>query len=97
VAAALLSALDNTAFPSETVIFGEMALSGEIRPVNQMELRLKEAAKLGFTKAVIPARRQKKAANINEGMDIQTIIHVRELLRKQSGRLKTTAQAVANE
>jgi DNA repair protein RadA/Sms len=38
-----------------TVLIGEVGLGGQIRPVSQMELRLKEAAKLGFKRAVIPA------------------------------------------
>ncbi|HBD34959.1 MAG TPA: DNA repair protein RadA, partial [Cupriavidus sp.] len=37
-----------------TVVFGEIGLSGEVRPVAQSAARLKEAAKLGFTMAVIP-------------------------------------------
>jgi DNA repair protein RadA/Sms len=40
------------------VVFGEIGLSGEVRPVGQMEARLKEAEKLGFAKALMPARRK---------------------------------------
>jgi DNA repair protein RadA/Sms len=40
------------------VVFGEIGLSGEVRPVGQMEARLKEAEKLGFTAALLPERRQ---------------------------------------
>ena len=47
------------ALPAETVLFGEISLSGEVRPVGQSDVRLKEAAKLGFTKAVT-ARASKK-------------------------------------
>jgi DNA repair protein RadA/Sms len=53
VAAALLSSLSDTIIPHETAIFGEIALSGNIRPVSQTEARLKEAQKLGFTDAVV--------------------------------------------
>jgi DNA repair protein RadA/Sms len=56
VAAALMSALTDTPLPVETVIFGEIALSGAVRPVAQAEARLKEAAKLGFTAAWAPAQ-----------------------------------------
>ena len=55
VAAALLSAREDTALPAETVVFGEISLSGALRPVVQTENRLKEAAKLGFTSAIMPA------------------------------------------
>jgi DNA repair protein RadA/Sms len=56
VAAALVSALSNKALPLETVVFGEIALSGEIRPVSQSAARLREAHKLGFSKAYLAAR-----------------------------------------
>ncbi|WCT72025.1 DNA repair protein RadA [Sphingomonas naphthae] len=55
VAAALVSALAERPVPAEAVIFGEVALSGEIRPVAHGALRLREAAKLGFTRALAPA------------------------------------------
>jgi DNA repair protein RadA/Sms len=54
VAAALLSAREDVALPSETVVFGEISLSGALRPVGQSENRLKEAQKLGFTAAIMP-------------------------------------------
>ncbi|HBZ45546.1 MAG TPA: DNA repair protein RadA, partial [Maritimibacter sp.] len=56
VAAALLSAREDVAIPRETVVFGEISLSGALRPVGQTENRLKEAEKLGFTTAILPAR-----------------------------------------
>lgn len=55
VAAALLSAREDAALPAETVVFGEISLSGALRPVGQMENRLKEAQKLGFSTAILPA------------------------------------------
>ena len=54
VAAALVSALAEKPLPSDAVLFGEVALSGEIRPVAHGNLRLKESAKLGFTRAMVP-------------------------------------------
>ena len=54
VAAALVSALAERPVPSETIAFGELALSGEIRPVAHAGLRLKESAKLGFERALVP-------------------------------------------
>ncbi|NCA02419.1 MAG: DNA repair protein RadA [Sphingomonadaceae bacterium] len=55
VAAALISAWTERPVPIDTIAFGEVALSGEIRPVAHAGLRLKEAAKLGFDKAMVPA------------------------------------------
>ena len=54
VAAALVSALAEKPLPADAVLFGEVALSGEIRPVAHAALRLKESEKLGFTKACVP-------------------------------------------
>ena len=54
VAAALVSALSERSVSSDTVAFGEVALSGEVRPVAHGALRLKEAAKLGFSRALVP-------------------------------------------
>jgi DNA repair protein RadA/Sms len=54
VAAALVSALAEKPLPSDCVLFGEVALSGEVRPVAHGGLRLKEAAKLGFNRAMVP-------------------------------------------
>ncbi|RMB08861.1 DNA repair protein RadA [Eilatimonas milleporae] len=54
VAAALVSSLGDAPLPPGTVCFGEMSLSGDIRPVAQDQARLKEAAKLGFEAALAP-------------------------------------------
>lgn len=54
VAAALVSALAEKPLPADAVLFGEVALSGEVRPVAHAALRLKEAEKLGFAKALVP-------------------------------------------
>ena len=55
VAAALISALSERPVPADAVVFGELALSGEVRPVAHGALRLKEAGKLGFERALLPA------------------------------------------
>ncbi len=53
-AAALASSALDTALPQDCVVFGEISLSGDVRPVSRMEIRLKEAAKLGFSRALAP-------------------------------------------
>ncbi|RVT39865.1 DNA repair protein RadA [Sphingobium algorifonticola] len=55
VAGALISALSERPVPSDAVLFGEVALSGEIRTVAHAPMRLREAAKLGFGRAIVPA------------------------------------------
>jgi DNA repair protein RadA/Sms len=68
VAAALLSAREDVAIPPDMVLFGEISLSGALRPVSQTENRLKEAMKLGFTQAIAPSR--SKMAGV-EGMAVR--------------------------
>jgi DNA repair protein RadA/Sms len=70
VAAALLSSREDRALPAETVVFGEISLSGAVRPVGQTEQRLKEARKLGFTAALMP---DDKKATPEAGLTVQRI------------------------
>jgi DNA repair protein RadA/Sms len=53
-AAALVSSLAHAPLPADAVYFGEVSLSGAVRPVAQTPARLKEAQKLGFTRAIVP-------------------------------------------
>ncbi|MGZ5934219.1 MAG: DNA repair protein RadA [Rhizomicrobium sp.] len=75
-AAALVSSFVGQPLPKETVFFGEISLSGDIRPAPQAELRLKEAAKLGFTTAIVPAGTKVEGVAIQ----LQPIRDVGELL-----------------
>jgi DNA repair protein RadA/Sms len=70
VAAALLSSREDSALPAETVVFGEISLSGAVRPVGQTEQRLKEARKLGFTAVLMP---EDKKATPEAGLTVQRI------------------------
>jgi DNA repair protein RadA/Sms len=54
VAAAVAASYRDLTLPSGTVLVGELGLGGQLRPVGQLELRLLEAARLGFTRAVVP-------------------------------------------
>ena len=54
---AIASSLRNRPLPAKMVVFGEVGLAGEVRPVQRGQERLKEAAKLGFTRAIVPAAR----------------------------------------
>jgi len=55
VAVAVAASFRDRVVDPTTVLIGEVGLGGQIRPVSQMELRLKEAAKLGFKRAIVPA------------------------------------------
>jgi DNA repair protein RadA/Sms len=75
VASALVSALSERPIPSEAVILGEIALSGEIRPVAHAPLRLKESAKLGFEQAWVP-----KEVKSVDGLDIAQFGNLKALV-----------------
>jgi DNA repair protein RadA/Sms len=77
-AAALVSSLSGAPLPPETVYFGEVGLSGAIRPVAQAPARLKEATKLGFTNAVAPATRGEKGERAPVG--VASIDHITDLV-----------------
>jgi len=81
VAAALVSAMSERPVPSEAVVLGEIALSGEIRPVAHAGLRLKEAAKLGFEAAWLP-----KGIKGGEGLKLAEFRNLRELVDQVLGR-----------
>jgi len=59
---AVVSSLKNKPLPAKLVVFGEVGLAGEVRPVQRGQERLREAAKLGFTHALIPAANKPKQA-----------------------------------
>src|ERR1700710_1157766 len=75
-AAALVSSFGGEPLPRDTVFFGEISLSGDIRPVPQADARLKEAAKLGFKNAFIPAGTKAEVS----GMALTEITSVADLL-----------------
>ena len=62
VVAALLSSLNGRPLPQDLVVFGELGLTGEIRPVPYGEERLREAAKHGFRRAIVPLANAAAAA-----------------------------------
>ena len=75
-AAALVSSFGGAPLPRDSVFFGEISLSGDIRPVPQAEARLKEAAKLGFKQAFIPKGTKVDGA----GLKLTEIASVADLL-----------------
>lgn len=65
LALAIASSMRDKALPPDLVVFGEVGLGGELRSVNQAERRIKEAASLGFARALLPARNAGKGPNGN--------------------------------
>ncbi len=76
VAAALISALTDQPLPNQCVAFGEVALSGDVRPAGRADLRLKEAAKLGFSSALAPGQKKNGGGG---AVKLRTISHISEL------------------
>ena len=73
---AIVSSLKNKPLPEKMVVFGEIGLAGEVRPVQRGQERLKEAAKLGFTRAVIP--KANKPKQTIAGMEIVAVGRLEE-------------------
>jgi DNA repair protein RadA/Sms len=80
-AAALASSLLDKPVPSGSVFFGEVALSGAIRPVGRIEPRLREAARLGFTQAFAPPG----APELVDGMAVRALSRLQDLVDVLSG------------
>ncbi|HEY9900031.1 MAG TPA: DNA repair protein RadA [Pantanalinema sp.] len=71
VALAVASSMRDVALAPEAIAMGEVGLNGEIRGVNGLEARLKEAAKLGFTKAIVPAHSlDDKSLRLPKGLEV---------------------------
>ncbi len=79
VLAAIVSSLRSQPLPDKLVMFGEVGLAGEIRPVQRGQERLKEAAKLGFTQAIVPAANQPKQTI--PGMQVHGVQRLDEAMR----------------
>jgi len=77
---AIVSSLRNKPLPEKLVVFGEVGLAGEIRPVQRGQERLREAAKLGFTLAIIPKANKPKQEIA--GMEIIAVERVEDAVTK---------------
>ncbi|HPT72306.1 MAG TPA: DNA repair protein RadA [Candidatus Cloacimonadota bacterium] len=86
VMGAIISSLKDIPIPLKAVIIGEIGLSGEIRPVSQLEKRVKEAEKMGYEWIIIPSRSKIES----KSKKIHRISHVHEFyaMLKQMGNIK---------
>jgi DNA repair protein RadA/Sms len=85
VAAAVASSFRNRAVPPHTAVFGEVGLAGEVRGVGQTPLRVREAAQMGFTRCILPAR-----CVPTEGVEGVDLVGV-ETLEEALGRIFETS------
>jgi len=77
---AIVSSLKNRPLPAKLIVFGEIGLAGEIRPAPRGQERLKEAAKLGFTRALIPEANKPKQAI--PGIEVIAVRRVEEAVER---------------
>ena len=91
-AAALVSSLEGATAPPGSVWFGEIGLTGEVRPVAHGDARLREAEKLGFEAAVVPSARRPPGGG---ALRIETVGHVAEVAARLGAgqRAKRRARA----
>ncbi len=80
IALALISSLTDKAVPDDLIAIGELGLSGECRAVSNLEQRVKEAARLGFTKAIVPFKNVEKR-KIDTNIELIPIHSIYEALR----------------
>jgi DNA repair protein RadA/Sms len=92
-AAALVSSLANAPLPPDAVYFGEVSLSGAVRPVAQTPARLKEAAKLGFTRAILPQGGTEASAEA--GMALEAVTSLASLVADIAARGRGSRAAPA--
>jgi DNA repair protein RadA/Sms len=76
---AIYSSFKNKPLAAKSLVFGEVGLAGEIRPVQRGQERLREAAKLGFTRALIPAANKPRHAI--DGIDVVAVQRIDEALQ----------------
>ena len=82
VAAAIASSAFDVPLPKDSVVFGEISLSGDVRPVGRSDARLKEAAKLGFKTAITATPSKKRTKNDNAALPIIAIKALPDLIRR---------------
>ena len=80
IALALISSLTDRCVPDDLIAIGELGLSGECRAVSNLEQRVKEAARLGFTKAIVPYKNIEKR-KIDSTIEIIPIHSIYEAIR----------------
>jgi DNA repair protein RadA/Sms len=81
VVAAIASSFLDRPIDPKTVVFGEVGLTGEVRGINQMEVRIREAARMGFTRCVLPRTQLRGGAKV-EGIELVRVDHLRGLLER---------------
>lgn len=85
VAVALASSLRDQPVPADVAVVGEVGLSGEVRSVSQLESRMNEVARLGFTRIIIPRSMQRKQLHTPDGLTLIPVRSVGEAIEAALG------------
>jgi DNA repair protein RadA/Sms len=80
IAVAILSSLKGLALPLDTIVFGELGLTGEVRTVGLCERRLSEAQKIGYKKSIIPFENAKQISNNFNNLEIKALQNIEEII-----------------
>ncbi len=80
IAVAIISSIKNLAIPLDTVVFGELGLTGEVRSVGSCERRLKEAQNIGFKKCIIPYDNGQHISKKYDHLEIKTINNINDII-----------------
>ena len=77
---ALISGIADKVIPDEVIAFGEIGLSGEVRAVSHIEYRVKEAARLGFTKIILPKKNITPSLKAPSGVELLGVTNIYQVL-----------------
>ena len=86
VAMALISGITDKIIPDNLIAFGEIGLAGEVRAVSHVDYRVKEAARLGFTKIIVPKKNLSSIKRTPAGVELVGINNIYEVLLHMSGK-----------
>ncbi|MDD4364045.1 MAG: magnesium chelatase domain-containing protein, partial [Atribacterota bacterium] len=81
IALAIISSNKDVAIDMDTVVFGEIGLTGELRSVGMSERRLKEAQKIGYKKSIIPTENAKQLIKKFNGFGIKSVSTIQEIIK----------------
>ena len=78
---AMASSFRNQSIKAQTIIFGEVGLSGEVRSVSQPDIRVREAVRMGFTNIILPYKNLERLDNYSGNINIHGVKYLSEALR----------------
>ena len=80
IAMALISGITDKVIPDDVIAFGEIGLAGEVRAVSNIEYRVKEAVRLGFTKIILPKKNITKLLKVPNSVELCGVSNIYEVL-----------------